>query len=385
MKDLRVSLLFVLLLLLFGLGIYRLFDLRFSAGDIFPPYSSLRADPVGSKGLYLAVGSIEGMEVARNYKPLSRLAKGKKGTIFILGLEGKDTAGGADDLKKLAEEGNRLVLAFRPLEEGAGSEKQEKKQVKVEVEDKVEEKKPPPQPRWLPEFEIASEAAEGGAAQRLAEISGLPQAIPIHTSLSFVASPDWRIIYSFQGRPVVVERRVGKGEVVLVADSYLFSNEAMREEEERQSPLISWLIGSQRLVIFDEHHFGLMEDPGIMGLVKKYGLLPFMGGLLLVAVLYIWHRAVPLAPAPAAAGIGSAREQKDHFSGLVNLLRRNISQEKIIDSCFQEWRRSFKKTPAVPQLEQMAAQGADRNPVKVYGDIAHLISEGNRHGVDEGA
>ena len=38
----------------FAVGITKLFLLRFEAGDVYPPYSSLRADPLGTMVLYKA-------------------------------------------------------------------------------------------------------------------------------------------------------------------------------------------------------------------------------------------------------------------------------------------------------------------------------------------
>ena len=37
---------------LFVLGVIYLFLLRFEAGDVYPPYSSLRADPLGTMAWY---------------------------------------------------------------------------------------------------------------------------------------------------------------------------------------------------------------------------------------------------------------------------------------------------------------------------------------------
>ena len=45
------SLLIALVLLLFVAGLAKLFGLRFEQGDIYPRYSTLRADPYGTKGL----------------------------------------------------------------------------------------------------------------------------------------------------------------------------------------------------------------------------------------------------------------------------------------------------------------------------------------------
>ena len=62
-----------LLILGMGFGIVRLIGLRLEKGDIYPAYSTLRADPLGSKALFDALESIEGREVRRNFRPLREL------------------------------------------------------------------------------------------------------------------------------------------------------------------------------------------------------------------------------------------------------------------------------------------------------------------------
>src|SRR5713101_8912577 len=74
----------VLLVAVFGIGIVELFLLRFSAGDVYPPYSSLRADPSGTRALYESLEKIPGATVARHLKPLS-LLEGAEGIVFYTG------------------------------------------------------------------------------------------------------------------------------------------------------------------------------------------------------------------------------------------------------------------------------------------------------------
>ncbi|MDA0812249.1 MAG: hypothetical protein O3C21_07690, partial [Verrucomicrobia bacterium] len=50
-KSLTLALVFGLAALLIA-GVYEVFRLRFQAGDIFPEYSTLRADPLGAKAAF---------------------------------------------------------------------------------------------------------------------------------------------------------------------------------------------------------------------------------------------------------------------------------------------------------------------------------------------
>ena len=72
-KPLLSLLLALVLFAVFAAGIARLFVLRYEIGDIYPPYSSLRTDPLGTKVFAAALDDLPGIEVRRNFKPLPKL------------------------------------------------------------------------------------------------------------------------------------------------------------------------------------------------------------------------------------------------------------------------------------------------------------------------
>ena len=125
---------------LFGWGVVELFELRFSAGDVYPPYSTLRNDPLGAAAFYEALNSLPGLRVERNLRPLDHLGKapgllfghahGTTGdfgdgvgplTVFYLGADpyawptGLDRAGIAR-LEEILDAGGRVVMTFLPAE-----------------------------------------------------------------------------------------------------------------------------------------------------------------------------------------------------------------------------------------------------------------------------
>jgi len=105
-------------LVLFAIGVAKLFIMRFEAGDVYPPYSSLRSDPLGAKALFESIEKVEGISVLRNYRPLSNLGRGQERTFFYLGVN----SGASSSLKKtlLADfdqfvvTGGRLIISFLP-------------------------------------------------------------------------------------------------------------------------------------------------------------------------------------------------------------------------------------------------------------------------------
>ena len=151
---------------------------------------------------------------------------------------------------------------------------------------------------------------------------------------------------------------------------------------DRQAALLVWLMGEKTRIVFDEYHLGVSEQGGIMALARRFGLLPLIGAMLLLAGLYIWQQSIPLI---SAAGPGSNDQAvgvtHDSFSGLVNLLQRNIPANQLLKVCCQEWQKSFKR-----ELEQDAglrkelhdAMTAQDDPVTRYHRIARLRAERTR-------
>ncbi|NTW35972.1 MAG: hypothetical protein HGB17_07550, partial [Syntrophobacteraceae bacterium] len=115
---------------------------------------------------------------------------------------------------------------------------------------------------------------------------GLPSSIPVRSRLRFeVLDGDWKTLYSVDEQPVIVERTMGHGSLVLVADSFLFSNEAMRGE--RSPGLLLWLFGPNGRLVFDELHFGVRDQIGLMDLVRKHRLTGFLIALLVLGGLFV--------------------------------------------------------------------------------------------------
>jgi len=74
-----------LLLLFFVAGVTHLFLLRFESGDVYPAYSSLRSDPLGTGALFESLKNLDGVAVQRNYQPLKAITLEPQTTLFYLG------------------------------------------------------------------------------------------------------------------------------------------------------------------------------------------------------------------------------------------------------------------------------------------------------------
>jgi hypothetical protein len=373
--------LLVVLVLLLGAGAW-LFQLRLSGGDLYPPYSSLRADAVGTRALYEALGQIPGMQVERDYRPLARLPA-RAQLVFIPGLEWQQwvevPANELGALNAAAHAGGRVVLAFhadllreerddhgRPVVEDdedappvAGETKPDKK---AEEGKAGKNKKPRPpgvkvwervsltkawgvtlKQRWLM-------AKEPGAIREPAAGEDLPGRVSWKSDLYFSlpAGSDWKVLYRRAKEPVLIEKKVGNGSIVLLADAYCLSNESVHRD--RSTGLLSWLVGTPRRATFLEGPLGVLEDNGMGYLARRYGLGGAVALCVLVGLLYAWRQAVSFLP-PQTGEQGSRGEVALAYEptvGFTGLLRRSLPPGELLPACVAEWHKGRQSggTPA---------------------------------------
>jgi Domain of unknown function (DUF4350) len=373
--------------LAFGLGIAHLFVLRFQHGDVYPPYSSLRTDPLGTKALYKSLDNLPGFDVQRNYKPLAKLAVESRQTVLFFGLPASAIDSlqeyEAHDLESLPGKGDRLVISLLPTSYQPAPKKEtpkeDEKRPKKTVDEEEEE-----------DFKLVSLTNRWGftVAYGLLKTNATTTGFTWHTTLFFdELDPAWRVIESRGRHPMLIERKFGDGTIVLAADSYFVSNEAMRRE--RHPQLLAWLVGENRQVVFDETHLGVREDPGVMTLARRYRLHGLFAGLILLAVLFLWKSFSSFVP-PYQDGAAHANVAlatgKDSAEGFVNLLRRNIAQGRVLSVCVEEWKKSFahrqswRTTQRLQRIQaiadaQEALPASQRDPVGSYRTISQILSE----------
>lgn len=183
--------------------------------------------------------------------------------------------------------------------------------------------------------------------------------------------------------PVIVERDFGNGKIVLLMDSFYFSNESLFRD--RQTALLYHLIGTDNQIVFDESHFGIIKSQGTVDLIIKYRLVYFVLGLILVAFLFIWKNSMPLVP-PVDEGDHNETivSDKDYVEGLTNLMRRNISRRRILPTCYAEWEKSNdnKDQTQNQKINNIieAYQNKQIDSVKAYRFIVQILEERYKYG-----
>jgi hypothetical protein len=210
--------------------------------------------------------------------------------------------------------------------------------------------------------------------------------VPWKSPISFLRlEPEWQTDYQAKGKPVLITRPWGAGEIIVASDSYFVSNEALRDD--RAPQLLAWIAGPPGLLLFDETHLGTQEQDGVMTLARRYRLEGYLWGLLVVAGLFLWRQSVPLVPpVPARAHdpAGGAVSGKDSRSGLVNLLRRNITPRELLPTCLAEWRRHASSGHSAAQATEMetVVNLADKVPpaqiVETYRRLCDINTGGRK-------
>lgn len=397
-------------------GVYNLLVMRFDAGDVYPYYSSLRPDPLGTMALFESIEAVEGITAERNLKPLNMMHHQDGATVLYLGLSarrlehmGKDEA---KILESLAYEGSRVVIAMHPApakedyecpdsnsdekktespaDKDAGKKSPEKNGKQKLGGKSDEDTSPPPFFRTFG-FQLgiknAGDIDTNGSfvsmAQKANNGGDLPSSLQWH-SAAYIdqAASLWETIYSVDGKPVAAHRKLGAGSVIFITDAYYLTNEALLSS--RQPELLAWLIGPNSNVIFEESHLGISESPGVATLGRKYRLHWFALALLVLAFLFVWQNATSLVPhGQFAADEGNIVSDKDYASGMISLMRRNITPSRLIHSCVEEWRKSFSKISMkhaanADRVDRLLKQSTKVNPVKLYGAIYKILNERKR-------
>jgi hypothetical protein len=423
MKKILPLALLLVCIAFFAYGIVELFQLRFEAGDVYPAYSSLRADPLGTMAFYESLGKMPGVSVRRDFSSENRLPD-EPGTAYLhlaaeYGEWGYLSTDTLKEIKDFVNGGGRLVITYFPqtssfryeldeentnsLPEPAKSKdtnappkaNKSGKADKLDKADKADKRKK----RILGErFWVSLEEewgfhdgfqklpADGDTYQPVTVTNksdlDLPLTMKWHSALIFTnCDPKWTTVYARGTNAVVIERKFSHGSVVLASDSYFVSNEAMLSD--RHADLLAWLVGNNRHVVFDEAHLGIMEQPGIAGLMRKYRMQGFALGLLLLAALFIWKNSASLVPAHPDERRDDFVTGKDAAAGFVNLLRRNVPSRDVFGVSFAEWKKSaatsgkisrarLQQAEAIFEAEESLPQ-KDRNPIATYRTISETL------------
>lgn len=292
-----------------AIGLFQIFRIRMVSGEYYPPWSSLRSEPDGTRVLFDSLAATGHFETMRKYKKLAD-APEHNATILFLGSAPSSlltaTNADLDELETAARSGNRLVVALDPN-------------------------------RWsaLPEKKVPS-LTEKRWGINIGRIPPKDNSDNDNIALFFTRADGWTKFAENSGRLVIIERAFGAGSIVLDTSSDVFANRSLAIE--RDSGLLVQLIGANSRVVFDESHLGVQDSGSVLGLVHKYRLDGALWGLLVLAAVFVWGNAAGFPP-PEPPALAPTKGH-DARGGLAQLLRRQIPASRVIHACITEWQRS---------------------------------------------
>jgi len=260
--------------------------LSIAQGDVYPEWSTMRSDPLGTKVLFLALQRTGGLAVERNYEPW-RQATPRKAQYVMMGASPSVLAD-AKDLAKLVSAGGTVLLALP-----AGSSK----------------------------FASRTERVGFVSASRT-EIS--------------LRSEEWKCLDGTWERC----KLASKGAVRVLADGSPLRNGELHDA--RQTELVARLFGGGLPVVFNESHLGVVDTGGVGVLLQRYRLFPAIGMLLAAALLFVWRSSVSMLPEKEPVSAAMAPQPA---ASLRTLLAQRVPRPKLLGTMVEEWKRALPLLP----------------------------------------
>ncbi|MEA3146674.1 MAG: hypothetical protein QOI53_2203 [Verrucomicrobiota bacterium] len=352
----------------------QMFRIRLETGDSYPEYSTYRADPKGLKAFYESLQATDQIQVSRRLQTSKILPSGENQLLVVAGLRADQQIVSDEDsllFDHWLATGGRLLIALGPEPSQLLKTSPSSRTIQ---EDKGNSSSIPWRifiRRWGAQIAPLSDISSATATSTL---FGL---IPRWLGRNFFdrLTPEWKVIAGQGGKDVIVERAFGRGSIVLLADSYPLSNEALATD--RNTGFLLWLIDNRRGVLFDETHLGLTEHPGIMTLANRFGLQGTLFSVVAVLLLFIWkcqYALIPRAKLDRNSLIVSGNSSDQAF---LNLLPRAVPSRDLLKVCISTWLKTARPTPA--QLAILEEFRSDTGPVKPilerYNRLTALLNE----------
>jgi hypothetical protein len=383
-----------LMLALFAGVLAWIISLRLGSGDIYPEYSSLRADPLGAKAFFESLDRLPGRSVSRHLHPLNRLHGARDVTVLVLGTRSYTGVDASlyEHLERIARTGARVVVAINATDSHNAMREEDRintPELPIEKEDEEKKEEKPvsmgfrgPQlalidPLRRVQDEIVAELVSD-------EAPALPRTLRWYGRYCFEKmSDEWQVVYEAKGKPVVVQQKVGLGTMVLCADSFPFSNEALARD--RSAEFLLWAAGSVKNITFDESHLGVHHGNSIMLLLRDFRLQGLFFGFLVLAGLWVWRASASFVPSYAEQGAAEIVQGKTAREGVVHLLERNLPPDELPQICLAEWRKSHPNLNSFDAVRYAEAERIvnqylqlprkERNPIQTYGEITKALSK----------
>ena len=289
-------------------------------GDVYPEWSTMRADPLGTKVLFLALQRTGGVAVERNYEPW-RQSVPRRAQYVLMGASPLILQD-SKELAKLLSAGGMAFLALPP-------------------------------------------STEKSALRT--EKFGFVQATRTEVALK---SGEWTCLVGTRE----FCKLASKGRIWLLVDGSPLRNGELHGE--RQTELLARLFSNGLPVVFDESHLGVNETGGVGVLLQRYRLFPAMGMMLAAALLFVWRSSVSMLPEREPVSAAMAPQPA---ASLRTLLAQRVPRGKLLETLVDEWKRALPLLPVwhrgrVAEMEAALERARGlKNPKQGYAELQAAV------------
>ncbi len=326
---------FAALLLVFGWSLLDLADAAYERGDVYPAWSSLRADAKGSKLLHDSLGKLPAWTVLRHFRPEAKLPAEPSVVLFLNQLPA--------NLSKLTPTVDRLTAGGARVLIGVPDQRMGLRK-KVGI--------------------VGAEAADWLGLRFEPQASGefIDSVFEERITWTLQATdPAWKLSDGFAERPR------GPGSILVLTGNEL-RNDGLRGSPNGDRLLR--LLGPSHRIIFAESTLGVADQGGIVSLLRRAGWGPAALLLLAAAALYLWRAATPLLPERADAIL--REEPGGGATALAQLLRKHVPPSDLLATCLEEWKKSAGLLPRWQSNRKTELSGP---PLPAYRKMQQLLRE----------
>jgi hypothetical protein len=363
------------------------FEVRLETQEGYPVASTFRADARGCRVLYESLCRVPGVQAARFLRTFANLPPAEGRSLVIAGINPETSILEVQDRKSLSawvEAGGTLIVALTTEDKNpdkAGSPDHELSPLPQQHPSPSPASKstPPTQERWIETLQGAGvhvfRHSDASARHRFVSDVFAPEGSWLGPLYFQDLESPWRVVAEADHLPVVINRSCGQGNVILIADSYLLTNGALANN--RETGLLGWLFRKATTILFDESHFGITENPGVVSLARRYGLEPAFFVLLILALFFVWANRYTLLPKSATRTTNSLIVTGHGGDTVfVNLLRRSLPAKDLFPTSVDLWRKGMHDAGKIRKLDQSLATLDPRSSVvERYNQLSRRLNE----------
>lgn len=356
------------LVLFFTFSAYKIMSMQYRKGDIYPQYSSLRHDPMGTsiffqslKKMGYKVETIMEERLPENVDPQNTILFSLSPSFFISKESREEIIsfilrGGRVFVSDKHD--NRLMSFFDTHILSGENNNNKRKNDNNEQKDER---------NAIPEeiFNFANER------------------LKVFNKSTLKSNwPKSKTVYKFKEQDIIILLNHGKGDIIISSETYFISNESLVKEPPVR--FLTWIMNGRKRVMVDEFHHGISYKKGISFLLKKYNLYWFIAYLILIFFLYLWH-ALPYFQNPLPRPSTGNFNTQSSLHGYTQLLTKTIPKNKLLDICIDQWikgsknrflmERNKKAIKHIKDKIELTSMDKDEELISKYNEISNIIKE----------